>query len=103
LLLALAGAAAGGCRAEEPAGIDRDTFVATYVDLRLAALAGALDSLARDSILRSHDVTEADLRAYLESRADDPAALSKTWREVMDRMAPPDTVLESDDSVRPNR
>ena len=95
-------------RTEDPPGIDRDTFVAAYVDLRRATVAGRLDAAVRDSILRAHDVSEADLRAYIESRADDPAALSATWTEIRDSLAATDSAAAAADTaaeerVRPNR
>jgi hypothetical protein len=102
-MLVLGAFAAAGCEPAAPEGIDRDTFIAAYVDLRRAAVDGQLDSLVRDSILRAHDVTETELRGYIDERRDDPAAISDTWREIMDSIAPPDTGTESDDRVRPNR
>ena len=72
-------------------GIDEDTFVATYVDLRSAVVADSLDAAVRDSILAAHDVTAADLRGYVERRAMDPDALAETWRAILDTVAARDS------------
>lgn len=107
LVALVAGTAAlGAC--DEPAegaeGIDRQTFVATYADLRRAVVADSLDDAVRDSILAARGVTEADLRDYVDRRATDPDALSKTWREVLDTIAARDSAVESPiENVTPER
>ena len=84
-----------GCadRSREADGIDRGTFVATYIDLRRAVIAGSLDDTVRDSILALHDVSEADLRDYVDRHATDPEVLSATWREVLDSIARRDSAV----------
>lgn len=78
-----------GCdgRGNGERGIDRETFVAAYTDLRLAIFDDVFDEATRDSILASHDVTEDELRAFVDRHADDPDALAEAWREVMDSLA----------------
>jgi hypothetical protein len=81
-------------------GIDRSRFVATYVDLRRATNARALDDATRDSILEAHGTTEAELRAYVELRANDPEAIADTWREIMDSIAAGDSIVAQKDTLR---
>lgn len=69
--------------------LDRETFVATYVDLRLAALEtpdGRLPEPRRDSILRVHGVTAEQLLEFAEVRGRDPEYMSAVWDEVLARM-----------------
>lgn len=95
LVAALCAFAFVGCDEPEPhAGIDRDTFVRVYLDLRAATVAGTLDAAARDSILAAHDVGEEDMQAFIEGRAADPDALAQTWRDVMDSIAARDSALD---------
>ena len=75
-------------------GIDRETFVATYVDLRRATVDGRLDDATRDSILDAHGTTADELRAFVTARADDPEAIADAWRDIHETLtAPPDSVL----------
>ena len=104
-LVALVALLAGCGGDAERGGIERAEFVATFVDLREATVRGTLDSASRDSILGAHDVTEAELRAYVEARSDDPEALAETWRAVLDSVAardsaaaPPDTTSAQPDT-----
>ena len=91
---------AGACRPAGEEGMSREAFVATYIDLRSATVAGELDAGTRDSILEAHGTTEAELRAYLDQRADDPEAIADTWREVMDSVAAAaDTVAAEADTI----
>lgn len=84
----------------EAVGIERERFVAVYIDLRDAMVDGAADSAGRDSVLAAHGVTRDELRAYVDAYADDPAALAETWREIMDSVAARDTTRTTDDSTR---
>lgn len=91
LALAVLGGACDAPAAE--GGIERDAFIATYVDLRRATVDGRLDAATRDSILGAHGTTEEELRAYVTARADDPEAIADTWREINEILtAPTDTV-----------
>ncbi len=91
----------------DPGGIEQSEFVATFLDLREATIRARLDSTRRDSILAEHEVTEAQLRAYIEARSKDPNALAETWREVLDSIAardsaaaaPPDTASAEPDTI----
>ena len=92
LLFALAIALAACEAPTADAGIDRETFVATYVDLRRATVDGRLDESVRDSILAARGTTQEELRAFLTSREDDPQAVADAWREINETLtAPPDT------------
>ena len=94
-LLPLAACDGGGAEG----GMSRSEFVATYVALRRATVAGQLDAVTRDSILDAHRTSEAELRAYIEQRADDPDAIADTWREVMDSIAARDSAETDTDSI----
>ncbi len=73
--------------------IDRDVFVATYVDLRVAALQTDSARVAegqREEILERHGVTEADLTTFAEVHAADLEFMRDVWADVeaaMDREA----------------
>ena len=87
---------------ERPAtydGLEREEFVATYVDLRRATVAGELDEQTRDSILEAHGTTEEALRDYVEQRAEDPEAIADTWREINERISARDTMPVDDDTL----
>ena len=69
--------------------IDRETFVATYVDLRTATLATPGDSLPaerKEEILGGHGVTEADLLAFAEAHGGDIDYMASLWAEVEKRL-----------------
>jgi len=74
-----------------PETIDRDVFVATYVDLRVAALdtdSALLAAPDREAILQRHGVTEADLTTFAEVHAAELEFMRDVWAEVetaMDR------------------
>jgi hypothetical protein len=83
--------------------IDRDAFIATYVDLRVAALdtdSARIASADREAILARHGVTEDDLTTFAEVHAENVEFMRDVWTDVeaaMDREPP-----GSDDSD-PNR
>ena len=93
--LVIVAACAGGAET-----IDRDVFVATYVDLRVAALETDSARLAegdREAILARHGVTEEELTTFAEVHAADLEFMRDVWADVeaaMDReigaVAPPD-------------
>ena len=69
--------------------IDREVFIATYVDLRMAALETDSARIARadrDEILQRHGVTAGDLEAFAELRGDDLDFMRDVWNEVELRM-----------------
>ena len=98
-LVALALVAGAACDAARDDGMSRTEFVATYVALRRATVAGELDAAKRDSILEAHGTTAEELRDYIERRADDPQGIADTWREIMDSIAARDTLAAPDDST----
>jgi hypothetical protein len=93
--LVLVAAACGDEEGVEVEGlIDREAFIATYVDLRRAALqrpTRQLPDTARDRILAAHGVTRDQLMQFAEIRGGDPAYMVAVWTEVSQLMAPPDT------------
>lgn len=86
----MAGLAAGGCgRSEEPQTIPTETFVATYVDLRMATLRSGLDELPpaqRDEILARHGVSEEDLLRFADVWGRDPTLMHPIWDTVEARI-----------------
>ena len=96
LALAVAAAAPGCGRETEPEGlIDRETFIATYVDLRRAGLATPTRQLAdsaRDRILGAHGVTRDQLMDFADHHGADPDYMVELWTEVSAQLAPTDTV-----------
>jgi hypothetical protein len=89
--LALAAACGGGRDADT---IDRDVFIAAYVDLRVAALdtdSARIAAADRDGILARHGVTEEDLTRFAELHAEDLDFMRDVWTDVeaaMDREPP---------------
>lgn len=69
--------------------IDRETFVESYVALRIAALErpeSELSEVRRDSILEAHGVTEEDLLAFAETYGGDVATMNEIWAEIQARL-----------------
>lgn len=80
------------CTGDElPTTIERDTFVQTYANLRIAAVetdSGRIALAARDSILDAFGVTEDDLTLFAEVHAEDLDFMRDVWNDVellMDR------------------
>lgn len=98
LLVVLLPLAAACDDASQPAElIDRETFVETYVGLRIAALAqpeGELPEARRDSVLEAHGVTGEELLAFAEAHGDDVATMNEIWAEVQARL---DSIPPADD------
>jgi hypothetical protein len=96
-LLAVALAGTEGCtrtKAADAPVIDRQTFIDTYVDLRLAALASPARTLTtsdREAVLAKHHVTDQDLLHFVDVRGADPSYMVRLWTEVAGRvpLAPP--------------
>ena len=84
--------AASACSDSSPTAetaIDRETFVATYVDLRLSALGtqtGVITDAERTRVLDKHGVTEDDLVAFADAWGPDPLAMRGVWEEVQRRL-----------------
>lgn len=88
LLLSLFAGCVGG--ESDPEGpIGRETFIATYVDLRLSALGsntGVVSDAERARVLGEHGVTSDDLEGFAEAWGSDPAAMKSIWEEVQRRL-----------------
>ena len=86
--LALAAACGGGAAGDT---IDRDVFVAAYVDLRVAALdtdSARLAAPDREAILARHGVSEDDLTMFAAAHAEELEFMRDVWSDVeaaMDR------------------
>ena len=77
------------CGGDASDTIDRDAFIQTYVDLRIAALDS--DSLRlsdedREEVLGRHGVTIADLETFAEVHATDLDYMRDVWNEVEVRL-----------------
>lgn len=103
-LTAVLAALALGCSADEPAGaedaIDREVFIATYVDLRIAALDAETRQLtdeARDEVLAKHAVTEERLMEFADVYGRDVDFMTEVWNEVEVRL---DAARPGDDAAQ---
>lgn len=74
--------------AEGPGGPEREAFIGTYVDLRLAALrsGGNVDVRARETVLANHGVSEQELLDFAETHGRDIAYMNDIWQEVERRL-----------------
>ena len=90
LLFFCIGCSGGNAISEET--IDRETFVATYVDLRRTALSSPGQTLTdtdRERVLRQNAVSEGELIAFAEARGGDASYMLRVWEEVGARLANP--------------
>jgi hypothetical protein len=65
--------------------IDRQTFVETYVDLRLAAVRAPdfrVPSSERDQILARHRVSAEDLLRFADAYGRDLELMNEVWSEI---------------------
>lgn len=87
LSLALGGCGTDGSAGPQ-AGIDREIFVATYVDLRVTALhgGGELTDAQRQEVLARHQVTEAELTGFIDAHGQDVAYMRSVWNDVEARL-----------------
>ena len=72
--------------------IGRETFVATYVDLRRAVLVSPQQIISdadRERVLRQNTVTEDDLIAFADAWGGDASYMTGVWEEVGARLARP--------------
>jgi hypothetical protein len=79
--------------------IDRETFIASYVDLRMTALGteiGELDDALRAEVLERNGVSEEDLVAFVELHGEDVEFMQDIWDEIESRM---DVTAPTADSV----
>jgi hypothetical protein len=87
LLLSLLGA----CGEADPAGVlDRETFIATWVDLRAAAkrTGDPLPEAERARVLSERDVTEEELLGFAEAHGADPRFMADVLTEIESRLRP---------------
>ncbi len=85
LTLLLAGAAAACSGGPAADTIEREVFIATYVDLRIAAFdtdSGRVAAAEKDEILTRHGVSEEDLTAFAEVHSADLEFMRDVWNEV---------------------
>jgi hypothetical protein len=99
LVVALGCGGGGEPDAAEAAGaIDRETFIAAWVELRTAALVNGEGTLApadRDRVLSGLGITEDDLLQFADLRGGDVEYMRGVWDEVERRLAPPPAVPDS--------
>jgi len=65
--------------------IDRDTFIKAYVDLRSVALRKTsliINATERDSILSLNNVTEEDLRSFLDFYNSESEFMRDLWNDA---------------------
>jgi len=93
----LLGLVIGACGPTEPTDvIDRDLFIASYVDLRMAALdtdTMRLSEADRDMVLARHGVTSDDLIRFTEVHGGDLEFMRDVWNDVelaLDRLPTPE-------------
>ena len=91
LLLALVGSACSLGPSSGGAGgvIDREVFIQTYVDLRVAALeteTQLLSDEARTEVLARHGTTAADLMRFAEANGRELEFMRDVWNDVEARM-----------------
>ncbi len=82
----------GACEGAGPDTIDRAVFIDTYVDLRIAALdtdSLRLGDAERVEVLSRHDVTEADLAAFVDAYGANAEYMRDVWNDVELRMDRP--------------
>jgi len=97
LVLALAGCSGGAepDAAPPPDLIEREVFVETFVDLRIAALdnpAWVITPAERDSVLAAHGVTAEQIEQFVLHHGRDVRWMRELWDEVdariLERLAP---------------
>jgi hypothetical protein len=97
-LLAMGLAFSAACSEETPVtSVDRETFVATYVELRRAAMEnpnGRISPERKEQILTARGLTEEDLLAFAEAWGRDVDTMAAIWTDVEQRLhaTPTDTV-----------
>ncbi len=90
LLATLSGCDLGFPESEGEAELDRDTFVATYTELRLAAMeweSARLPEAERNRILSERGVTEDDLREFVRVHGRNVPFMNEIWNEVADEVS----------------
>lgn len=88
-LVILVAACSGDQGPETSGAVDREAFIATYVDLRAAALGSASATLtdqAREEVLTRHGVTEEGLVAFAELHGRDVDFMRDVWNDIESRL-----------------
>ena len=89
------------------AGLDESAFVVTMAELQVIATTPSLDSIrratARDSVLRAHGVTAAQLERSARSLAADPEHALEVWREIDRRAEEMRSGAKGGDSARSDK
>ncbi len=85
--LLLSSLACGGSQSNLPAGdlIEPEDFIATYVDLRAAALItedGQVTEVGRSEVLDHHGISEEDLISFAEAYGEDLTFMQEIWNEI---------------------
>ena len=85
--LLLSSLACGGGQSNLPAGdlIEPEDFIATYVDLRAAALItedGQVTEIGRSEVLDHHGISEEDLISFAEAYGEDLTFMQEIWNEI---------------------
>ena len=85
--LLLSSLACGGGQSNLPADnlIEPEDFIATYVDLRAAALItedGQVTEIGRSEVLDHHGVSEEDLISFAEAYGEDLTFMQEIWNEI---------------------
>ena len=97
----LSSLACGGSQSNLPAGdlIEPEDFIATYVDLRAAALItedGQVTEAGRSEVLDRHGISEEDLISFAEAYGEDLTFMQEIWNEIELRLentgSSPDTM-----------
>ncbi|MGD8321060.1 MAG: hypothetical protein PVJ02_11405 [Gemmatimonadota bacterium] len=89
LLALVGGCRKGPTRTSDAGGIDRDTFISTYVDLRTATIRARPDSLdpqVRAGILKEHGVTADQLLRFVQAHGEDVGYMRDLWDDVEKRL-----------------
>jgi hypothetical protein len=87
--LAIAAVACSNPSPTAESTIDRETFIATYVDLRLSALGtqtGEITEAERTRVLTEHGVSEDDLLSFADAWGSEPEVMRAVWEEVQTRL-----------------
>ena len=88
-VLALSACGGGTPSSGAAGGLDRETFIRTYVDLRTEAVQAGTPELgeeARTRILERHGVTEEALMGFIEIHGEDVDFMRALWDEVEVRL-----------------
>lgn len=107
-LCAVLALAAVGCSGDQvrlvEGVIDRDTFIETYVDLRIETLQGPESGLTdeqRDQVLALHGVTAESLLGFVDAYGRELEYMNEVWSEIERRFEAHSSAPETtEDSTR---